>query len=415
MSKQILVASADDVIEQIVAQCHPYRARAGDHSGARASAERTLERLLARGLPCAESASGGLLLDPYAASNWIKARVGEPADEAWSDWLDTGRRNAGSLPPQPHRYRLTLHREWHAFKSAPGRPLIFRLPLPRRQSARILSVRLLEPAAALIDRRDSEGRVELRVAAAAGCPVSAELIVEFASGESRDSGTAAAALIDPRAAEDELWLRPLEGLIKPSAKVARVTQQLVEGTNDARAYVHAVWFWLMKNLRCGDVLRSELDTDDPLGGLFERPMADCVLASSMLVAMCRAAGIPARVVTGFLLHPAVVAPHSWAEVRLAAGNWAPFDFASWAYCAGDPLDPVWGNFFRGRIDARMIAEVDPHEFTGWGSAPVPQRWYRLERLRGDQMEHTLRCLDTGALVRRDLLKVEIIGRVNSAV
>jgi hypothetical protein len=356
-----------------------------------------------------------LLLDPYAANNAIRSRVGEPADEAWRDWLYTGRRSARSLPSLPHRYRLTLRREWHVFNRTNGRPLIFRLPLPRRQPARAWSVRLLEPVAALIDRHDAEGRIELRVAPSAGSPVIAESIVEFESGETRDSGATPAALVDPIPAEEQLWLRLGEGLIKPSIRIAHLARHLADTAGDARAYAHAAWAWLMRNLRCGDVLRSELDADDPLGGVFDRPVADCVLASSLLVAICRAAGIPARLVSGFLLHPAAVAPHSWAEVRLCANDWAPFDFASWSYCAGDPVDPEWGNFYRGRIDARMTAEVAPREFTGWGSAPAPQRWFRLERLRGNRMEHTLHSLDTGELIRRDVLELEIIGRVDSGV
>jgi hypothetical protein len=165
----------------------------------------------------------------------------------------------------------------------------------------------------------------------------------------------------------------------------------------------------MSNLRFGDVHREHLNPADVLGGLFEQPLADCMLGSSLLIALCRERGIPARLLTGYLLHPANLGPHSWAEVRLARDLWAPFDFGSWCYSAGDPDDPTFGHFFRGRIDARFLAEVAPREFTGWGSAPPPQRWYRLERLRGSSIEHTLHCLPDGALFRRDVLDLDLLG------
>jgi Transglutaminase-like superfamily len=407
---QHLVATADDVIEQIIVQCWLYRARAGDVSGARARAERTLERLLARGLPHAMRPDGTVLLDPYAASNAIRCRVGEDADEAWEDWLRTGRESALCLPPEVHRYRLTLRREWHSFKVQTGRPLIFRLPLPQRQTPGLpAQVRLMTPAGAILDRRDSDQHIELRLDPGIAPPVVAEMTVEFSAGEARDAGGPAAVLDAPFAQDAQLWLREREGLIRPSAAVTDLARQLGHGKRNTREFVHAVWEWLTVHLYCGDVHRSDLSTMDPLGGLLSGSRVDCILASFLMTALCRSRGIPARVLSGFILQPGAVAPHSWVEVALAPGHWAPFDFGSWCFCAGDVRDPAWGNFFRGRVDARMIAEVAPHVFTGWGSATLPERWFRHERLRGQRMEHTLRALDTGALLRRDTLQVEIAG------
>jgi len=405
----ILVASAEEIVEQIVVQCWMFEARAGDLAGARRKAERTLERLLARGLPATRAADGALRLDPYAANNALKSRAGDPADEAWQPWQDTTHRNATSLPAAAQLYRLAMRREWHSYAAAPGRPLVFRLPLPLRDTQRgTARVRLIEPAGALIDQRETPGRVELRLdAGAVRGPVVAEMEVQFVGAEAGDALAPAAALGTPVEASEEIWLRDREGLLAPSAAVAALAAELARGRTDARELVHAIWDWLMRNLRFGDVHRETLDAQDPLGGLLQSRLADCVLGSSLLVALCRACGVPARLLTGYLLHPANLGPHSWAEVRLAPGHWVPFDFGSWCYCAGDPDDPVWGHFFRGRVDARFVAEVAPREFTGWGSAAPPPRWYRLERLRGDRIEHTLHALPDGALVRRDLLDLKI--------
>jgi transglutaminase-like putative cysteine protease len=409
---QLFVASADDVIEQIIVQCWLFQARAGGYSDARARAERTLERLLSKGLPY-KTGPSGLLLDPYAANNTIKSRAGEPADDAWVDWQQTTRRNAVSLPAALQLYRFTLHREWHAYVATAGRPVVLRLPLPLRETQRgPARVRLLQPAATPVEIRETPGRVELRLdSTAIRGPIVAELVVEFLGGEVGDSMAPSAPVGASVDSEDQIWLREREGLIAPSAKIAALAEQLATESSNVREFVYAAWEWLMTGLRFGDVHRAALHSHDPLGGLLQNRLADCVLGSSLLVALCRARGIPARVASGFLLHPANLGPHSWAEVRLARNLWVPFDYGSWCYCAGDSSDPVWGRFFRGRIDARFLAEVAPRDFTGWGSAPPPERWFRLERLRGERIEHTLHALPDGSLFRRDLLDLRIVGPV----
>jgi hypothetical protein len=406
---QHLVVADDDVVEQILVQCWMFEARAGDRAGARARAERTLERLLSRGLPSRRGPAGDLL-DPYAANNLLKSRAGEPADESFAQWQETARRNATSLPGAPHLYRLSLRREWHAYGRTPGRPLTFRLPLPLRDAQRgPAEVRLVEPEGALLDRRDSSGRVELRVdPGAARGPVVAELRVTFAGGELRDPGAPSSAPVAPQAGE-EIWLRDREGAIAPSPEVSALASLLAQGKPNPREFVHRAWERLIATLRFGDVHRGDLDPADPLGSVLRLGLADCVLGSSLLVALCRGAGLPARVLSGYLLHPANVGPHSWAEVQLGEAGWVPFDFGAWCYSAGNPRDPDWGTFFRGRVDARFIAEIAPREFTGWGSAQAPADWFRLERLRGDRIEHTLHALPDGRLVRRDLLDVEVVA------
>jgi hypothetical protein len=409
---QLFVASADDVIEQIIVQCWLFQARAGDYSDARARAERTLERLLSKGLPY-KTGPNGLLLDPYAAINMIKSRVGEPADDAWVDWQQTTRRNAVSLPAALHLYRFSLHREWHAYVATAGRPVVLRLPLPLRETQRgPARVRLLQPAETPVEIRETPGRVELRLdSTAIRGPIVAELVVEFLGSEVGDSMAPSAPIGASVDSEDQIWLREREGLIAPSAKVAALAEQLARESSNVREFVYAAWEWLMTELRFGDVHRAALHSHDPLGGLLQNRLADCISGSSLLVALCRARGIPARIASGFLLHPANLGPHSWAEVRLARNLWVPFDYGSWCYCAGDSSDPAWGRFFRGRIDARFLAEVAPRDFTGWGSAPPPERWFRLERLRGERIEHTLHALPDGSLFRRDLLDLQIVGPV----
>jgi len=68
----------------------------------------------------------------------------------------------------------------------------------------------------------------------------------------------------------------------------------------------------------------------------ERKKGDCTEYSDLFVALCRAKGIPARVVTGYTARFDGISPkHHWAEVYLKKFGWVPFD-ASW----GDVKEPV---------------------------------------------------------------------------
>lgn len=410
MSLQYVVGP-EEIIEQLMIQCWVFEARGGDRAAARRNAEQTLERLLSKGLPC-ENGPRGLRLDPYAAANMIKTRVGGLDDDSWSAWQQTTRRNAVSLPREPQRYELTLRREWHGYTQTQGRPVVLRVPLPSRQTqSGPAVVRMIEPGSAA-EVRETSGRVEIRLdPAQVSGPVIAEVCVQFVAGDAVDSLAPAAPLGSEAGAEEQVWLRDREGLVVTTPEISALAATLAHGCTDTREYLHAVWRWLMTELSFGDWHRQDIDANDPLGWLLKTRRADCFLGSSLLIALCRARGIPARLVTGFLLHPANIGPHSWAEVLLSPGAWVPYDFGSWCYSAGNPDDPQWGNFYRGRADARFLAETAPREFTGWGSAAPPPHWYRLESLDGDRIVHTLHSLPDNRLFRRDTLDVKVLGPV----
>jgi hypothetical protein len=155
--------------------------------------------------------------------------------------------------------------------------------------------------------------------------------------------------------------------------------------------------------------RDHLASDDPLAGLLDSAWVDCALAANLFVALCRARGIPARMVSGFLLHRAFPAPHFWAEALLEGERWVPYDLGGWDYCEGDAADPEWGGFFRGRVDARFLAEVAPRGFTGWGSARPPNRWYRTFAPCEGGVDHLLHELPSREPFQADRLSLELLG------
>jgi len=401
------IASSDEVIEQLITHCWPHEAVAGGAQEARRRAGQTLERLLRAGLPHARAAEGSERFDPYAVNRALCARAGEPCDEAWLAWQETARRNLRALDGGPHPMRFRLRREWHALPRDNPRPLSLRLPLPLREPVRNLSARLLEPAGALVSLRQEPGRLELRVhPSAARAPVAAEVAFEL---DARDSD----GWVEPASASedgDALWLAPREGAAVCSPRIAALAATLAAGAGDARPFLAAAWDFLFSSFRFGDVHRAPPGAADPLAAALDAGWVDCALGASLLIALCRARGIPARLVSGYLLAPGLPAFHSWAEVRLAPARWAPMDLAGWEACGGDARDPVWGQLFFGRLNPRATCEIAPRQFTGWGSARPPRRWLKLHRLAEGGLEQSLRALPGGELVQRDRVWAEKVSR-----
>ncbi len=401
------IATAEELVAQLVAYCWPHEALT-DPGGAQARGEALLERLVQRGLPFAQS-GGGRRFDPYQAGQALVRRAGEPCDEAWLDWQRTARRNFRALDGAPRWLRFRLRREWLALPRGRAHPLVLRLPLPLREPTRALRVALQEPAGALLAQSESEGRVELRLRPeAAQGPVIAELEFEFLAGETRASWEGSAPLGEPLApgSPDALWLAPREGMIVRTPAIDALAARLAQGCRDVAQLAEAIWSHLFAALRFGDLHRDGLPPGDPLAALLGAGWSDCALGASLFCALCRARGVPARLLSGYLVAPGLPALHSWAEVRVAEGRWAPIDLAAWVPCGGDPRDPEWGQLFFGRVNPRLTCEVAPHQFTGWGSARPPPRWLKMHHLARGGLEQELRALPSGETIQRDLAWLE---------
>lgn len=420
----VAFATRDELVAQLVAQCWPHEALAGDVSGARANAERTVERLESRGVSFTADARGTGRIDLYAANLALKARKGAPCDPAWPAWQETIRRNLRALEQGPHHVTFTLRREWHLLPQDSPRSLVLRLPLPleARERPADLSVRLLQSAGALLSQTRADGRVELRLAPeAARAPVIAEVTFSCVAGDTAQALDDAAPLASVNEwieEPDRLWLAEKEGRIARSARLDAVAAEL---TRECEAVAHtrgssattidfarAAWARIFARFVFGDLHHAALGSAAPLEVLWDAPVVDCTLGASLLIALCRARGIPARLVSGYLLTPGLPSRHSWAEVLIAPDRWAPMDVNCWDPAGGDPLDPYGATFF-GRVDARLTCEIAPRQFTGWGSARAPAAWVKLLEMQEGGLTQTIRDAHTHAVATREWAHVTLRG------
>lgn len=97
--------------------------------------------------------------------------------------------------------------------------------------------------------------------------------------------------------------------------------------------------------------RTEYRLIDGLGGAaycLENGHGECGDYSTLFVALCRAAGVPARPVPGFWADR-TDGWHCWAEFMLPSGDWIPVDPT-----AGD-RNPNGRRHYFGRLDNRQVA------------------------------------------------------------
>jgi hypothetical protein len=147
--------------------------------------------------------------------------------------------------------------------------------------------------------------------------------------------------------------------------------------------------------------------DAPCDWVLDSGWYDCQLGAALLAALCRARGIPARIVGGHFLFPLFPTKHFWAEVWIDWCGWLPFDLVSWQLSAAG-RDREWRNHFAARIDYRMATQCLPLQFTGSMSVRLPAAWHILQFWKDGELEIPMLKLD-GALLFSDRIRVWPVG------
>jgi len=296
------------------------------------------------------------------------------------------------------RFEIALDRTFDVAHGARGDPLLLRVPLPADDGTLDgVAIEYAGPPDATIDL--APGRLDARLPHPGTATVTAGARMSFWSDPSR-RGRARGTLDD---AEAELYTRPSEGLVKVSERVAALAARLASDARTPLDVVHRFVDFLADELTLGGTHYDRLDRRAPLDSVLEVGWFDCQLASALFVALCRARGIPARLVSGILLLPATPAGHYWAEAWID-GRWLPFDSMA-AELADCGRDAAWRDYYFGRLDHRLTTQVLPRTFNLAPSVRLPARWHTLLRLDGDAIAQSTVDDATGALVFRDRIAV----------
>jgi transglutaminase-like putative cysteine protease len=182
--------------------------------------------------------------------------------------------------------------------------------------------------------------------------------------------------------EREQYLREEPPHIAFSSEVQRLSQEIVgaHGAEPELERARMIFDWVVTHMRYASEMEYGV-----LPRIVEKALAtrrgDCGVQALLFITLCRAAGIPARWVSGWVVYPSGWNMHDWAEFYVQPYGWLPADPSrGWR----DDADPRVRSFYFGNTDAyRMVANVaacaafqPPKRF--WRSDPVDNQRGELE-------------------------------------
>ncbi len=405
------VLAEEDTITALLHHGLPYEVCVGGNAAAaaRSLAEGALERSIKRGLGYRLN-GGNRQFDFCEVINFM-VRAGRTGEDPWYETgpVQTFRRAFRELNHGDGygRFEVLFRREYR-LSSTGRRPVRLRVPLPREDpSLGGLNIAVIEPDPERVEVNLQAGRLEIRIDRQV-VPREFVVVVRIEMNASTRSPVVDPARLeqwDRTDPEYQLYTQPREGLIRVTDRVARLAADLSARAKHACDVVRAFWVFFLERMWSGKIHHDELSRTDPLGSLLAGGWFDCLTGSSLFAALCRARGIPARVVNGCTFYPIIPSNHYWAEVLLPPFGWVPFDLASWDLAGGLDRSSSWEESYFGHVDPRMIFQRFPRQILGPPGVPFPASWYSLPAVRDRGLETSYIALDTGELLYCDWTRV----------
>ena len=278
-----------------------------DNPDARAATRRALDNWIGMGLGVRLDATGGRLFDPVEVANVLKRLGLEGRDSFWKDrYVNTGRRLVTDLSSRAGpKHSVNFSRSFCLSSIPVGRSLRLRVPLPLSSvhGEQLDVAPFIEGSSASLTI--TSGRLEARLASVGEDTVTVGAKLTF-TGAHLTSPTSPT--------EFSSYLKPREGLVVITNRVNELAHALAGPSADARSMVRAFWNYLLDDLACGAIHYDQIRADLPCDFALETGWYDCQLGSALLIALCRARRIPARLVGGHVLYRPAPTNHYWAEV-----------------------------------------------------------------------------------------------------
>jgi hypothetical protein len=379
----------------------------------------SLESWIGLGLPYGRSKRGERLYDPVEVLNFMKWAGLQGLDRFWLDrYVETGRalvrdwvdRCDGLSSPDGYgdaRFHVTLERTFDIRHFAPGTKLRLRMPVPLSTAyVRDIDILPLVPPELRADVMVSDGRIDARLAAGGGPTLEIGAQVSFVATPRPADTVTQRDQLNP--AEADIYLRPVDGLVRITPRIQTLANSLTDPDSDPWNNVRSFWNYMLDELASGTVHYDQIDPHAPGDFVLQSGWYDCRLGSALFVTLCRARGIPARILSGHLLYGLAPTNHYWAEVWIDGRGWLPFDFLCWDLSAGG-RDLKWRDHFAGSIDYRMVTQCLPKSFTGSIGVRLPAAWHMLQARCGRGIEISMVGLD-GCLSYRDRVTVHSAKR-----
>lgn len=408
------VADEASVVAMLVMYGWTIDVRQGRAAEAGREAAATLERWIAMGLAYERAPDGARRFDIAEVLNFARGPARHRGDRGYERIVRQARAFAlafhpagasADAPPRPdtlppRRFTVTLLREFAIPPTTPGGKLLFRLPMPiEDETLGDVLFDVIAPPGSSPDVAIAPGRLDVRLPA----PDAPSLVVGARWSFTCDPSRAARG--GERLDDDErdLYTRPAEGILKLTPRIAALADGIAGAEREPFAVVRRFVDHLVDRLHLGVVHYDELDPAAPTDWVLDSGWFDCQMGSALVAAMCRARGIPARLVSGLQL-TAAPAGHYWLEAWIDRRGWTPFDLNVCDLSARG-RDAAWRGYYAGALDYRMKTQVLPRVFNLTPSIRFPKAWHVLASLTADGTRSITRDDATGALVYDDRVSV----------
>jgi Transglutaminase-like superfamily len=361
-----------------------------DSAQALAATQASINHWIDAGLGVRVDKNGERYFDPVEVLNVFKQLGLRGKDSFWAErFVQTGRRLVTDFAAEDQGlFRVKFERTFRLNPAQMGKSIRLRAPLPLASVyGDTLKVEPLVTGSSHAQISMSNGRLEARLKVAGEELVSLGATLQFGASLPRPVS---------RPANDSPYLKPREGLIAVTDRVKALAWSLTEPDAGARSTARAFWSYIIDELICGGIHYDQINAAAPCDWILETGWYDCQLGAALFAAMCRARGIPSRIVGGYLLYRLAPTNHYWAEAWFDDTGWTPFDFLSFDLSLGG-RDPQWRDKFQGSLDSRMVTEIFPLEFTGALGLPVPEAWHILQTPTHGGVEIALSGNDGGAV------------------
>jgi transglutaminase-like putative cysteine protease len=389
------VAPEAEIVDLLLLVSGVFDVETKGRAAAEANVKSAIERWIDAGLGYRTAADGGRLFDPAEVVNLMKWRGVAGEDAYWRDhFVQTHRDFVDEFKGQaqtPRRFDFTFRRTFDVSGFEEGANLRLRMPVPLTEPyLRDLRSDFVVPDAWRDAATVRDNYVELRLKK--GAEQSLTLGGEYAF----TAGFHAPDALTER--ERETCLKKSEGFIRVTPRIEALSAQLDAG--DPRATLAAFWDYMMNALYSGMVRYAHIPPEAPGDFVLEHGWYDCQLGAALFASLCRARGVPARLINGHLLYRTQPISHYWAEAWIDGEGWLPFDVICWDLSmAGENL--AWRDLFAGAIDYRLATQCFPTAFTGPMTVRFPPAWQMLQKRAGAGVEITYQDVDTGAILYRD--------------
>jgi hypothetical protein len=373
--------SEKQIVEVLLVAAFVAELEAGQREQAATGIHSALEAWIKLGLGFRMSDSGERMFDPVEVVNRMKWAGYQGLDDFWiNHFVATGRTFFGewnSSPDEalsrlqkPVRFNMNLRRVFNLDGIEAGQKLRLRLPLPLEQSSQHVEIEPIVSADLSARILRSDGRLDFQFAAPSEPTVEIAADISFTTdGRSRDDLPGHLA-----SSRSDIYLRANEGLIRVTPRIEALARSLAETGHDRFEIANRFFHYIIDELMCGMVHYDQVDAEAPGEWVLDAGWYDCQLGSALFASMCRAYGIPARILSGHMLYRLAPGFHYWAEIWIDEKGWTPFDFLTWDLSKGG-RDTAWRNCFAGAIDYRMVTQCFPLVFTGPMSVRFPAAWH----------------------------------------